>query len=46
MHQLPISRLHEILKVGSVIVHFFKILGVLLDDQLCFNHMVNDTCKT
>ena len=45
-HQSPISRMHEILKVGFDIVHFSKILGVTLDDQLCFNHMVNDTLKT
>ena len=46
VHQPPISRLHRILKVGSDIVYSCKILGVILDDQLCFNHMVNDTCKT
>ena len=46
VHQSPISRLHKILKVGYDIVHSSKILGVTLDDQLCFNHMVNETCKT
>ena len=46
VHQSPISRLYKILKVGSDIVYSSKILGVILDDQLCFNHMVNDTCKT
>ena len=45
VHRSPISRLHEILKEGSDIVHSSKILGVTPDDQLCFNHMVNDTCK-
>ena len=46
VHQSPISRLHKILKVGSDIVYSSKILGVILDNQLYFNHMVNDTCKT
>ena len=46
MHQSPISRQHKIFKVGSDIVYSSKILGVIPDDQMCFNHMVNDTCKT
>ena len=46
MHQSPISRQHKIFKVGSDIVYSSKILGVIPDDQMRFNHMVNDTCKT
>ena len=45
LYQSQIADLNTALQISSDVVQTSKLLGVVLDSNLCFADMINDTCR-